>query len=697
MATKPHTYIADLGNLPKALQYVTKLKRWVNWRWESRKKKNGDVAWTKPPYQCSNPSASAKSNDPSTWGSYEDAIAAVANGQADGIGLMLKDSEVAAADLDHVRDAQTGELVSWAKSLCAEADQLGLYCEVTVSGSGLRFIGLSQNSNELHRKFIINRSSRAGIELYRNCARYITVSGLQHGSCEDLGQIDDYLDILVARFGNAGGQRAAYYRNLIENGTSNPNDDRSALFQEVVWHLAAAGWSIEQIVDELAKYPNGIGLKYAARLLTEVTRSYDKWRVHTGVAPSIVQQQAAAPGQGWMRFCQRDGRGRLLCNLANAMLALRNDDMVREILAYDEMFCGEMLVKNIGNNRPNFLKQRPVTDIDVSTLQEWFQLNGFPLMGQDTVHRAVDMRAHEGRYHPVRNHLNSLHWDGQARVGTWLSKYLGAASTEYANTIGQMFLVAAVARIFQPGVKVDYMLILESSQGELKSAVCKVLAGEWFSDQLPDLATAGKDVSQHLRGKWIIEVNEMDAMSRAEITQLKAFITRETERYRPSYGRKEVVEPRQCVFIGTTNKTIYLRDETGNRRYWPIKTGAIDIDALKQDRDQLFAEAVRLFQNGAQWWPDKAFEAKHIAPEQEARFEADPWEDPVASYLDSLIAPSGLFAPKVLISQVGKDALGFSSDARIGTADARRIAAILQREGWKRGPRQSDGRWWVKK
>ena len=196
--------------------------------------------------------------------------------------LHAQDSEVAAADVDHVRDATTGELVDWARALCAEADKLGLYREVTVSGSGLRFIGIAQQGSELHRKFTFQDG--AGVELYRNTARYITISGLQEGTCTDLGQIGAYLDELLARFDNqpppaqpgssfdfnsAGPQtNKDYWRNLIENGA--PQGQRSDKFQEVVWHLAAMGWSIEQITDELAKYPNGIGLKYASRLLREV-------------------------------------------------------------------------------------------------------------------------------------------------------------------------------------------------------------------------------------------------------------------------------------------------------------------------------------------------------------------------------------------------------------------------------------------
>jgi hypothetical protein len=286
MTQKPRTFAADLSNLPKALQPLTAERRWVVWPWELRKSK-----WTKPPRQARNPSRNARSNDPATWGAYADAVAAVAAGNADGIGYMLQNSPIAAADLDRVRDAQTGELAGWAERLCVEADGLGLYREITVSGCGLRFIGLSQGG-ELHRKFTFSRKTGAGIELYRNCARYITVSGKQQGSCEDLGQIGDYFETLLARFDsqpvpagngfdfdfNTAGAQGDYYRDIIENGAA--EGERSEKFQEVVWYLASAGWNIEQITEELAKYPNGIGFKYSNRLLTEITRSFGKWQSH---------------------------------------------------------------------------------------------------------------------------------------------------------------------------------------------------------------------------------------------------------------------------------------------------------------------------------------------------------------------------------------------------------------------------------
>lgn len=393
----------------------------------------------------------------------------------------------------------------------------------------------------------------------------------------------------------------------------------------------------------------------------------------------------------WLSKCQASGSGDPRANLANAMLAMREDAALAEVFAYDEMLRAPLLTKPVPGSRCAPLDAaRPLKDADVTAVQEYLQLAGLERLSKDTVHQAVDLRARERGFHPVRDYLDGLRWDGTPRLYCWLHTYLGAEWTEatkrYVAEIGRMFLVAMVARVFVPGAKADYMLVLEGAQGARKSTACAILGGRWFSDCLPDIR-GGKDVSQHLNGKWLIEVAEMSALDKAEAAALKAFITRAEERYRPSYGRQEVIEPRQCVFIGTTNKAAYLRDETGGRRFWPVKVGAIDTDALRRDRDQLFAEAVAEYRQGAQWWPDSTFEAEHIRPQQEARYEADAWEQAIAEWLSGRV--------RVTVLEVARGALEMDA-AKIGTADQRRIAAALERLGWTRGERTMHGRPWVK-
>lgn len=435
-----------------------------------------------------------------------------------------------------------------------------------------------------------------------------------------------------------------------------------------------------------AIYPREVALKPVNIVQSQMTSTQHSisngppmvLKLHEG--PDEVCREPGKPA--WLHDCILNGSGRPLPNLANALTALRA--VMPNSFAYDEMLCAPLLMKPLA--KAEGFAPRPVTDIDVGIVQARLQTLGLDRIGRDTMHQAIDVRAYERRFNPVRNYLENIEWDGQERLAGLFSVYFGAVRSPYTEQIGIMFLLSMVARIFEPGCKADHMPIIEGPQGALKSTACRILGTDWFSDHLPDVA-GGKDISQHLRGKWLIEVAEMHAMSKADATLLKAFITRTTERYRPSFGRKEVIEPRHCIFIGTTNREVYLRDETGGRRFWPIKAGTIDVLALSRDRDQLFAEAVVKYRRSGHWWPERDFERQHIMPQQAERYEADAWEETIASFIQ--------VRTKVTIDEVARGALQIDVQ-RVGTAVQRRIAAVLEQLNWKRLPKDGAGtRWWV--
>ncbi|MFG1237181.1 virulence-associated E family protein [Xanthobacter autotrophicus DSM 597] len=416
----------------------------------------------------------------------------------------------------------------------------------------------------------------------------------------------------------------------------------------------------------------------------------------SGGATGLPRRRAGAKtvrSSTWLDDCTKDDRGNPIANLANTLCALRSDWPLVDLLSFDQMAGAIMLNAPVPQAAdPTALpdddfRRREFTDTDLIALQEYLQLVGLPRVTKDTLHDAVARRAQECAFHPVRDYLDDLTWDGQPRLVSWLHTYAGAEDTRYAALVGKMFAVSMIARVYEPGCKVDHMLVLEGPQGAMKSTLCSILGGEWFSDSMPDV-TAGKDVSIHLQGRWLIEVSEMSALSRAEDAALKAFLTRPVERFRPPYGRTEVSIPRQCVFIGTTNKAAYLRDETGGRRYWPIRVGKIDPDALARDRDQLLAEALQNYRDGFPWWPKADFERECIRPEQEERYEGDAWEPIIARYLAG--------CQRTTLQDVAMGGLGFDK-SKISRADQNRITACLERLRWRRGKRGGPAgeRWWI--
>jgi predicted P-loop ATPase len=391
-----------------------------------------------------------------------------------------------------------------------------------------------------------------------------------------------------------------------------------------------------------------------------------------------IRQPPQGVGNWWQRLA-RDDRGRIIADLANVLIALRGDDRMLMAVAYDEMRQHSIVQREwprAEGAEPVAPVPHETTDDDIARLTEWLQTTGIRRIGREIVGQAVEVVAHERNFHPVRDYLENLEWDGTKRIHRWLFTYFGAeddggSATDYVGMIGQMFLIAMIARIFKPGCQADYMLVLEGDQGILKSTACRALAGDWFSDSLPESITS-KDARQHLRGKWLMEVSELAAFSKTEVEPLKAFISRREERYRPPFGRHDVMEPRQCVFIGTTNKAVYIKDDTGGRRFWPVKCTSIDVKAIAADRDQLFAEAVHAFRHGARHWPSAEDEDRHFKPQQERRVEDDPWKPAVADWMERTPEMT-----KTTVGEVAQSALGFVGASRIGTVEQRRIGSVL--------------------
>jgi predicted P-loop ATPase len=307
--------------------------------------------------------------------------------------------------------------------------------------------------------------------------------------------------------------------------------------------------------------------------------------------------------------------------------------------------------------------------------------------GKDHVHDALIQLALTHRFDPLRDYLDGLRWDGTRRLDTWLTVYLSAEDTPLNQWFGRLTLVAAVRRVRQPGCKFDHIPVFEGAEGTQKSGTIQLLALDPrnFSDQTI-LGLSDRQQQELLRGKWLYEIAEMQGMKRADVDHVKAFASRTYDRARPAYGRSLIDQPRRCVFIGTTNNDTYLKSQTGNRRFWPVKTGIIHIDALRRDRDQLWAEAASVEASGLSLvLPRELWEQAKI--EQDARLEHDPWMDLLESIEDELTPsplPGGGHEYRISTKAIFAQWLHIPESKR-STGDNSRIKGVMNRLGWS-GP-----------
>ncbi len=433
--------------------------------------------------------------------------------------------------------------------------------------------------------------------------------------------------------------------------------------------------------------------------------------------------QLEADVSAWDSDLRRDDKGRILRVLANAITILGHDDAWQcaapdgtphHRIAWDAFSSRVVFVApppwcsddapggarlgavdtsegdraRLAEPPPTLDHPRAWQDNDDARLAAWFARRWALDFNSPLAAEAARVVADRWPTHPVRAYLRPLEHDGTLRVDRWLADYLGADPTPYTLAVGRWWLISAVARVMIPGCKADHVLILEGAQGRRKSTALRTLVGDaWFSDTPAEIGD--KDAFLAMRGRWVIELAELDALSRTEASKAKAFFSSPTDTYRPPYGRQTITTARQCVFAGTVNHGSYLRDETGARRFWPVEVarrGPIDLDRLAADRDQIWAEARDLFAQGSRWWPEHEHEHTAARAEQDTRYQGDEWEAKVASFASPFAdSPNGVTVGAVLAG-----ALDVPAD-RWTLADQRRVGACLGRLGLVRVQRRTAG------
>ena len=368
------------------------------------------------------------------------------------------------------------------------------------------------------------------------------------------------------------------------------------------------------------------------------------------------------------------GNGKPMNNMDSVVRLLDGIDDFKDILWFDE-FHQRIFT------RWNSDRVREWSDNDELRLCLLLQREyGLSRMSDDLVHKAAQLIAHRNPRNEPRDWMSTLVWDGTPRIGKFFPEYLGAPESSYTLAASRNWWISMVARIYKPGCQMDNMVILKGKQGRFKSTALRIIGGDWYSEAQESVLS--KDFYMLLQGKLIIEIGELDTFDRAEVNTIKRVITAPKDRFRPPYGRGPMDFPRQCVFVGTTNEDLILRDHTGGRRFWPIDTGELNIDAITRDRVQLWAEAVAAFRAGEAW---------HIMPKddteqaQEDNRQYDEWELYINQYLETQ------FKTETTVVEVAKDCLHIGID-KLDKLTQMRIGRCLAALKWERQTQRRNGK-----
>jgi len=342
--------------------------------------------------------------------------------------------------------------------------------------------------------------------------------------------------------------------------------------------------------------------------------------------------------ENWVLGLAANKNGQYSPTIDNVKIILEYDPAFRKKIRFNEFTKKYKILGTMPWDKEDM--ERDWTDADDAGLRHYIE-KGYGIKGKSVIEDAWTLTANENKFHPIRDYLNDLVWDSIPRIESLFIDYLGADDTEYIKTVTRKSLVAAVARIFVPGVKYDQMVVLVGPQGCGKSQIIKRLGQNWFSDTLTTIQ--GKEAYEQIQGFWIIEIAELAAMRKQEIEAIKHFTAKSEDAYRAAYGHHVETYKRQCIFFGTTNKYEFLRDMTGNRRFWPI-----DVDPKRATKDMwqelgaetidlIWAEAVELFKKGEKIYFDDEKLKALAEEEQDRHLEESPLAGDVKRYLEKLL------------------------------------------------------------
>lgn len=757
----------DFSRVPSALR---KKPQWLVWRSEQ---KDGDPKPRKVPYYAGGGRRVGTQGDDADRKrlvSFDRAFESAASGRYSGLGFaFLPGDGLIGIDLDNCIDADTGEITERAAGIIRGC---GSYTEFSPSGKGVHIYSFGQTKS--------HKSNEIGVEMF--CGRqFFTVTGKPYpGTVDEVTPIRaEVIERLHKVIDEARGKHRAHGsasperqpaegEGGLEQQSFFARVNSKALHNLSAWVPALLpkarpyqdGFRISSadlgrdLQEDLSMLPAGItdwGTergKTAIDLVLEwgaPTSALDaaQWLcARLGIDPQTIggkrkrtssasTQRGAAQGgkappkppsapAGDDDLPFRTNRdGKIQPSLYNTLVVLEHDPAWRDVLGF-----------NLFSYR---ITKRRAPPVQPATEGEWVDADDVRLQvyltkvyefepKKVTVMDAVMQQAHQAQFHPVREYLEGLRWDGKPRLAGMLGEYWGATSTpstaslrredpaalrrrlRYLELAGTKWLVGAVARIFEPGCKLDTMLVFEGGQGDFKSTSIRALFGaEWFSDS--KMTIGDKDALAQMQGKWAYEMAEMDAHRKADDTAFKQFITTQVDRVRWHYGKRAEDVPRQCIFVGTTNMDQYGKDETGMRRIWPIDVGFVDVHAIREARDQLWAEAVHRYRASTTWWVDKftvGYDVEGDDPlsewelfeEQcESRQIVDAWETPILDWIDQHNA-----LPYFTTAEIMGDALKLDR-ARWTPPEQKRVSAIMRRLGYrskKVGPKHSRVNGWVK-